>query len=188
MALAFPETSIVLDLPEVLDPENRHARVNRIHDRSVKDAGRRALVQHQVRRLPAHFEVPARVKYRHYARLPRVEKHKRLRGQPDLVRTGRTRIAMTKRNPVALRASGNAGAGTVRFTMVLRFPESFRDKANASRGVTRAKMAEEISRWTTEDAAGAAKDFRENYLDHMRFRLSSRVRKRIAPRLAQLGI
>lgn len=188
MGLAFPETTIVLELPELLDPDNRHARVNRIHDRAVKEAGRKTLVQHQVQRLPGHFAVEARGKYRHHARSPEVATRKRVRGQADLVRTGSTQTLMTRRAPHALRAGGNAGAGTVRFTMVLRFPEYFRQRATVKRGVTREKMADEIARWTGDEEATAARQFRDNYLDLMRARLSSRVRKRISARLAQLGI
>lgn len=185
---AFPLLAIVVSLPEMLDPAHRHARVNREHDAAIKEAGRKTLIHHQTKRLPRHFELPARTTYSHYARSPRVAAKKRVRGQPDLVRKGTTRIQMTKRRPQEIRAGGRASSGRVRFTMVLRFPSHFREKANATRGVTRAKMAEEIARWTKPEESEAAQQLRDNYVAQIKARLSARVQKRLAGRLSQLGI
>jgi hypothetical protein len=185
---ALPQLSITIDLPEMLDPKHKDARINRVHDAAVKDAGRRTLVLHQTKRLPGHFDVPARAKYRHYARSPRVAAQKRVRGQPDLVRSGSTRVQMTQRRPHALRAGGRAESGKVKFTMVLRFPSHFRERASAERGVTRAKMADEIARWIQPEETEAAQTFRNLYVDLIKTRLSARVKKRIAGRLGELGI
>ncbi len=185
---AFPDLTFVIELPEMLDPLHAHARVNRFHDQAVKEAGRKTLIRHQTQRLPGHFQVPARSKYRHYPRSPRVQQRKQRLNQPDLVRKGTTRAKMTRSRPHALRAGGTAGSGRVTFTMVLRFPEHFRERAGAQTGVTRAKMAEELARWTQNEESAAAAEFRDFYVQELKKRMSSRVRKRISGRLAELGI
>ncbi len=182
----LPRLTLVVEMPEAIDPDGgKRSRVNALHNTAVKAAGKKTLIRHQVKRLPKHFEQAARSKYRYFPRAPRTREKKKRTGMPDLVKTGRTKVQITKRRPQSLRAGGNAASGRIRFSMRFSFP--FKVKSR-DKGVTAPLMAQEIERWTQTERDEAAIDFQLEYLSDIRARLKPRMRKRLGARLSKLGI
>ena len=165
------------------------ARMRRIHEKAVRNAITDTLLKHWRKRVPQHFKQNARTRYDHDERKAPYKKIKRRQHHSitDLVKTGRTKFAMTTRKPrvqfgggAGLRSS--LGAGT-RGRIFLSFPfPTSRDNFTPG-GVRIAQMAKEISTWTSDEVQQAAREFQLSYQEHLILLLarSPRLKKKFGP-------
>jgi len=186
----IPQISYTIEMPAMLSPSGSpRSRMNRIHAAAVKEALKSTLKTHHRTRIKEHFKQSAKTRYGHYTRDFKTLALKRRHwgNLPDLVKSGEMRRKIKTQRP-RLRASGTVFRGFVSVLMQLKFPESFRSSPGA-RGVTRAKMAEEISRWTSDEERAAAQEFIRRYAQIINQKIrSKRWRKTIAPQLRKVGI
>lgn len=180
--------NFVLELPEMLSPKTPGSRVNRHWNFAVKQAIRETLYDHWQTRIPMHFTPAARTLYDHRPRSPRYNKYKKSVGGQvtDIVKTGKTKRAMTRSMPV-IRVGGNAVSSTVSGTMRLRWPKN--DRKVGPKGLTRRNLNEEIQRFADGELPVVQRYFRDRFVYHLNRRLKSkRVRQRLGPQLSKLGI
>lgn len=172
----IPRVAFRMEMPEPLADGRAFAR---IHTRAVRGALQHVLEQHHRRRLPGHFEAPARAKYRHVERKPgwKAKKMNVWRSRTDLVASGRTKRAMLSQ--YRLTVSGNAASGMVgTLRMRFPFPASF---ANSTNRVSLEQMAKEIGTITPDEAQDTAATFQKTYVRLINDALATapRLRKRI---------
>jgi hypothetical protein len=164
---------------EMLEPLADGRAFERIHTRAVKASLTRELELHHQRRIPRHFEAPARTKYRYAERKPgwKIKKMNVWGSRTDLVASGRTRRAMLSQYRLTVSGSvANGMVGTLR--MRFPFPASFE---NSSNRVSLEQMAREIATITADEAQDIAASFKANYVRLIKDALatSPRLRKRI---------
>lgn len=176
----FPSLQITVELPEALDPQGGpRSRVNAVHARSVREAGKKTLIRHQVQRMPRKFQADAHARYGYKERSEATHRIKRQRGRHDisLVKTGRLETTITRRRPRAIRIVGHASSGRVRFNMIFKFP--FPVGRSRGSGVSGFQMAKELESFDKIDSDGIAQDFAQFYLEELRTRLKPRQRRRL---------
>lgn len=140
----------------------------RKHNQLVKRAVHTVLMQHWRQRIPKHFTRPAHGKYGYAERSARyrVRKQKKYGTSIDLVRTGRTRHAMTTQFRITI--GGQASSGGVTGRLHLRFPfpggtRRFR-RRGTRQAVTIEQMAKEIETITPDEVREITEQVRDAYM------------------------
>lgn len=181
----LPQLIVVVELPEMIS-EDARARVNRIHGQAAKAAMRDVLESFLVERFKMHFRTSARAEYDHFRRAPSTLKRKGRK--PDLVRSGRSRGHFLMRHGWKVSVGGRVEAGELRGRATKMWPRHVKVRKHSPQHVSRAKMAIELSRFSTEDAEWIRLAYRAAYVAHMQAALKPRMRKRLESRLTSLGI
>ncbi len=155
----------------------------RIHNRAAKSALEEQAIKHWKERIPDHFDEAKQGKYPMAERSPEYQriKERRYGRKAKLVKTGRTRTAMTRNRPT-IRLGGRAAnpdgtAGSLRLTMILKFPFTVTSDAS-QRGVTGDQMRREIGVILPEEARQIIEGFEAGYVKHLNRELASRPRIR----------
>jgi hypothetical protein len=179
-----PIFEALVEIPDLLvSPKSRVARVHRA---AVKKALFEEMKFHHLKRIPEHFNRYRQKKYRYARRSDRTRQKKARLGQPDLVRSSRTKKRMVRemeiRHP---RMGGQQGVSVVG---LLRWPIGFRFGGAAKRGVTPEVMSEEISRFTLREERTVAQHVMNTYVDELNKNLSRRAKRQIRGQLGRLGI
>lgn len=174
----IPRVMFRLELPEMLTDGRAFERV---HNRAVRNCLTKQLENHHRRRLPGHFEFPARAKYRYQERKPgwKAAKMSIWHSRTDLVASGRTKRAMLSQYRITVAGNAAGGKGVVgTLTMRFPFPASF---ANSTNRVSLAQMAREIATITADEAAEVTASFKRDYTAEINAALarSPKLRKRI---------
>ena len=189
----LPTSLAIVEMPALFEPGAGRTRMNARHNNAVKEALRRCLQYHHKYNIPKHFRFGAHAKYKYHQRSERTLLIKSRRGKRylDLVLTGTAKAKMTS-TITQLRVGGTTyGTGSVTATMTLTWPPGYYDNPRAKPGaVTKAKMRDEIERWTPQEQHDIAQQFGKFYVEEMQKQItaSGRLTKRFASRLSAQGI
>jgi hypothetical protein len=174
----WPRTIIVMQLPDLLDPDGGRNRITMLQNKILKDAMRQALVQDWRRRVSEHFRLRAKAKYHHYARSPKTIARKKRKGFtiPDLVKTGNLRRVFKAAKP-RITIRGGLLSSNIVAKSIMKFPSKMKTRRSA-RGVTMQKMADELGRWTQQEKDDTVKIVGELYAQMFKEELAKRPRFR----------
>lgn len=155
----------------------------RAHNRIVKECVREVLTTHWRKRIPIHFTRPAHQKYGYAERNKRyrIRKQKKYGTSIDLVRTGRTRHAMTTQYRITV--GGQASSGGVTGKLQLRFPfaggtRRFK-KPGSRQAITIEQMAREIETITPDEIREINDQVMAAYLKKLETDTSPRQRVKV---------
>lgn len=174
----------------------------RLHNRCAKEALRAEGVKHHKERIPLHFERPAHSRYGYQRRSEKYMRFKarKFRSVTDLVKTKRTKEAMTQGEAkirIGGKAADDAGvAAGLKLTLTLPFPigqdaqQQVARKIRSGRrhfekrqtsGVTIPQMKKEIATIIPSEAYQIARGFRRGYGQRLAAGLAKapRLRKRL---------
>jgi len=199
----IPIFEAIVVIPELLDPSGSpRSRINRLHFTAVRDSAEQCLKTHQKKRIKRHFHAQTQKRY-HYKRRSAgtiAIKQRRARAgnlrasgnvPTQLVKSGKTRKRM-KSAPPKFRHRRGGGHDVIRVEMRLPFKHGFRAVNLPNAKVTVDDLKDEISRWTPAEEREAAEQFKRNYVNKLRIRLTKRQKlqfnRRSGGRLTALGV
>ncbi len=164
--IKFPGIGFVIVAP---DPMVNSARFLRIHNRISKNALKAVLLWHWETNTPKHFKQHARGKYDYAERSRGYKAKKRAKfgSITDLVKSGRTRDALTTQLP---RVSVRGSSEKILFgrAKLARFPFPVSKDVKDPRRVTVEKMADEIVRWVDSEAEEAVNRYADIYITDLK--------------------
>jgi len=162
MTRFMPRHTITLALPDMLDPGGGRSRANMRHNTAAKAALKKVLIWHHTANIPKHFRPAAKTKYGYYKRQisTNVIKRKKGKARIDLVDSGKAKRRFMTRAPIRVGGKTYGDSQFIKATMLLRWPPGYYDNPNVKPGhVTKAKMRDEMERWTSEEESRAAELF-----------------------------
>ncbi|HJT35718.1 MAG TPA: hypothetical protein VJ783_27060 [Pirellulales bacterium] len=173
------QLSFSIEVPKLGDFLVEKSR--RAHNRIVKQVVTEVLTTHWRKRIPGHFQRPAHQKYGYAERNKRyrIQKQRKYGTSIDLVRTGRTRHAMTTQYRITIGGQGDGVVGKLH----LRFPfaggtRRFR-KPGSRQAITIEQMAREIETITPDEIREINEQVLAAYLKHVETDTSPRQRVKV---------
>ncbi len=193
--MPIPIPQFELDLP------GRLVNSDRLHARIVRECVREELMAHWRNRIPGHFNRSATQKYRYAPRVTRYRrrgpggqktisyaawKQQKFGSNSDLVKTGRSRHAMTTQSKITIGGTASIHsrkAPGINGQLRMRFPfpggTGARRKPNSKDGVDIAQMIREVSIVLPQESREMSESLADRYVTKVVSDTSRRQRMRI---------
>lgn len=183
--------SLTIDFPEML------VNGERLHNRMVRECLLEELQAHGIKRIPLHFRPLARHRYSYARRLSHVGrrsydtwKRQKYGSTADLVKTGKSRAAMSNPANQRITIRGSAASGTLTGTLSVRFgwaggTGKQRSDRRVTVGTTPKVMVEEVERIIPSEVREISEGIKGRYVAKVGEMLKRKQRIKLERRAAR---